>query len=318
MGKQARREAQAATQGDALRQLILGLQYERGEGVPQDKAQAAQLYRQAADQGLADVQYRLGLCYMNGAGVPEDMAQAARLYQQAADQGLDGAWFGLDILYEKGDGVPQDIAQAARLYRQAADQGLTDDAQCNLGLCYEHGKGVRYDIGEAVALYRLAIAGECVRTNLSLGLCFEKGRGVPIDRAEAERLYQLAVRSGSADDAHALTSESMSTLDGAIAGPLRRMALVVALQLTRDAVFNLNLAARLGDTTTAEHLATLAGRRDVTSACCVGCGASRKLKTCSKCGVARFCVMECTTRVWPAHKASCKAWRKDAGGQAED
>jgi hypothetical protein len=23
-------------------------------------------------------------------------------------------------------------------------------------------------------------------------------------------------------------------------------------------------------------------------------------------------------RMWPAHKASCKAWRKDAGGQAED
>jgi hypothetical protein len=44
----------------------------------------------------------------------------------------------------------------------------------------------------------------------------------------------------------------------------------------------------------------------------------RKLKTCSKCRVARFCDMECTVRMWPVHKASCKAWRKDSGGKAQD
>jgi hypothetical protein len=95
------------------------------------------------------------------------------------------------------------------------------------------------------------------------------------------------------------------------------MTPAVALQLTRDAVYDLDLAARARDSAAAE-LATLLGRRDVTSACCVGCGASRKLKTCSKCRVARFCDMECMARVWPAHKASCKAWCKDAGGHAED
>jgi TPR repeat protein len=213
-----------------------------------------------------------------------------------------------------GNGVLQDKVQAARLYQQAADQGHAI-AQFNLGMCYEHGKGVRYDIGEAVALYLLAIAGGHVLSNLSLGLCFENGRGVPLDRAEAERLYQ---RSGFAPAAHALTSASIGTLDSATTGPSSGMTPAVALQLTSDAVYNLNLAARLGDSAAAELLATLAGRRDVTSACCVGCGASRKLKTCSRCRVARFCDMDCTKRMWEAHKASCKAWRKDTGGQAED
>jgi transcriptional regulator GlxA family with amidase domain len=91
-----------------------------------------------------------------------------------------------------------------------------------------------------------------------------------------------------------------------------------ALERTRDAVYHLNLAARLGDRAAAEYLALLAGRRDVTSACCVGCGASRKLKLCNKCRIALFCDMECTLRMWPAHKASCKAWRKDSGGKAQD
>jgi hypothetical protein len=96
------------------------------------------------------------------------------------------------------------------------------------------------------------------------------------------------------------------------------MAPAVALERTRDAVYDLNLAARLGDSAAAEHLATLAGKREVTSACCVGCGASRKLKTCSKRSVACFCDKECSARMWPAHKESCKAWRKDSGGQAKD
>jgi TPR repeat protein len=160
-------------------------------------------------------------------------------------------------------------------------------------------------MGEAVALYRLAIAGRCVAADASLGLCFEKGRGVPLDSAEAERLCQVAARSGSA---HVLTSLLIAISHG--------MAPAVSLEDTCDAVCRLNIAARLGDGAAAEHLATLAGRRDMMSACCVGCGASRKLKTCSKCCVARFCDMECTARMWPAHKASCKAWRKDSAGQA--
>jgi hypothetical protein len=88
----------------------------------------------------------------------------------------------------------------------------------------------------------------------------------------------------------------------------------VALERIRDAVYDLNLAACLGVSAAAELLSSLAGRCDVMAVCCVGCGASRKLKTCSRCRVARFCDTECTARVWPAHTASCKAWRKDSGG----
>jgi hypothetical protein len=190
-------------------------------------------------------------------------------------------------------------------------------AQYALGICYEHGTGVRYDMGEAVTFYRLAIAGECVQANVNLGLCFEKGRGWPRDRAEAERLYQLAARTASGS-AHATARAFIAALDDAIAAAPRSMAPASAIEMIRDAVCGLNLVAPLGDRAAAEHLASLAGRRDVTSACCVGCGTSLKLKKCSKCRIARFCDMECTARMWPAHKAICKAWHRDAGGQAED
>jgi TPR repeat protein len=355
----ARLFRQAAEQGFADAQINLGLCYEEGEGVPQDKAQAARLFRQAADQGNAMALYTLGVIYETGDGVPQDKAQAARLFLLATDQGFTGTpsdfgirdkegngvldhtgpasvfgvWaqrarqlrqaadqgdavtqYVLGLCYKTGEGVPQDKAQAARLFRQAADKGDVK-AQYELGVCCEHGNGVRHDTVEAVARYRLAIAGGHVGANANLGLCFEKGRGVPLDRAEAERLYQLAARSGSA---HARTKACLSYLDDAIDGPPHGMAPALALDLTRNAVFELNLAARLGDSAAAEHLVSLAGRRDVTSACCVGCGALRKLKTCSKCRVARFCDTECTARMWPAHKASCKAWRRASSGQDED
>jgi TPR repeat protein len=167
-------------------------------------------------------------------------------------------------------------------------------------------------MGEAVALCRLAITGGSANAHATRGLCFEKGRDVPLDRAEAERLYQLSARSISAP---VLTSAFMGTLNCVVAGASCGVAPAFALDLTHDAVYGLNLAARLGDSAAAEHLASLAGVRDVVSACCVGCGASRKLKLCNKCRVARFCDMECTARMWPAHKTSCKAWRKGPGGK---
>ena len=42
-----------AEQGDAEAQWSLGLAYAKGEGVPQDDAEAARWYRLAAEQGYA-------------------------------------------------------------------------------------------------------------------------------------------------------------------------------------------------------------------------------------------------------------------------
>ena len=44
----------------------------------------------------------------------------------------------------------------------------------------------------------------------------------------------------------------------------------------------------------------------------MGCIATRKLKTCKKCHVARFCGAECQQRTWPEHKPHCKRWEAEA------
>jgi hypothetical protein len=64
-------------------------------------------------------------------------------------------------------------------------------------------------------------------------------------------------------------------------------------------------------------LKVLASERAYVSSCCMGCGATRKLKTCAKCRVARFCGAECVRSAWPAHKPHCKRWEAEGAAAAE-
>ena len=65
-----------AEQGFAEAQYNLGVMYERGEGVAQDKAEAVTWCRKAAKQEHAEAKFSLGVMYHNGEGVPEDKVQA--------------------------------------------------------------------------------------------------------------------------------------------------------------------------------------------------------------------------------------------------
>jgi TPR repeat protein len=102
-----------AEQGDARAQAALGGMYNTGDGVAQDRVQAASWYRKAADQGLADAQTHLGLMYQYAEGVPRDYVQAVSWYRKAADQGEPVAQFSLGFMYRSGQGVPRDCVQAA-------------------------------------------------------------------------------------------------------------------------------------------------------------------------------------------------------------
>ena len=56
-------------------------------------------------------------------GVAQDYAEAARLYRLAAAQGNAGAQSNLGYIFENGNGVAKDRAEAIRWYRLAAAQG---------------------------------------------------------------------------------------------------------------------------------------------------------------------------------------------------
>lgn len=97
--------------------------YAEGDGVPQDKAQAAAWYREAALMGDVDASMRLACMYADGNGVPRDMDKAILWYHWAASTGSGEAMLELGRIYAEGDGVPQDKWMAAAWYFEACDHG---------------------------------------------------------------------------------------------------------------------------------------------------------------------------------------------------
>ena len=80
---------EAATAGEVLAQLSLGLMYRTGRGVPRDDAEAVRWFRAVADRGFAIGQINLAFMYLDGLGVERDDAKAAALLMRAATLAVD-------------------------------------------------------------------------------------------------------------------------------------------------------------------------------------------------------------------------------------
>ena len=124
----------AADLGDPDSICVLASKYRNGDGVPVDKAHAAELYRRAADAGDMEAQYDFAFMLDSGEGIPEDRAEAERYFRLSADQGDTDACLCIGgILFERGD-----YGEAESYFFNAA---MKDDvrAQYNLGLLYSGG-----------------------------------------------------------------------------------------------------------------------------------------------------------------------------------
>ncbi len=130
-----------ADRGIAVAQLVLGVMYGGGHGVPKNDAEAANWLHKAADQGRPEAQTILGVMYVKGQGVPQNDAKAAKWFRKAADQDHAAAQSNLGLMHARGQGVAQNGAEAAKWFRKAADNGLVE-AQTILGLMYVKGQGV--------------------------------------------------------------------------------------------------------------------------------------------------------------------------------
>ena len=70
---------------------MLGIMFEKGEGVKQDYAEAAKWYQKAADKDDELSQYRLGRLLEKGLGVEENLNEAIKLYRKSAKKNNSNA-----------------------------------------------------------------------------------------------------------------------------------------------------------------------------------------------------------------------------------
>jgi len=76
-----------AKQGNATAQLLLGLMYSVGKGIPRDDEEAFYWLTESAEQGNAEAQLHLGFVYENGKGTPQDYEKALYWFTKSAEQG---------------------------------------------------------------------------------------------------------------------------------------------------------------------------------------------------------------------------------------
>ncbi len=80
-------------------------------------------YRALAKVGNPHAEYNIGVMYDLGTGVEQDRTEAVIWYRKAANQGHDKAQFNLGFLYANGDGVSQELVLAYKWLELAAIQG---------------------------------------------------------------------------------------------------------------------------------------------------------------------------------------------------
>ncbi len=93
---------------------------------PEEQERVQAMYEDAAAQGGAEEQALLGALFAEGQCVPQDYAKARAWYAKAASQGHAGAQYGLGQIFEHGLGVPRDPIVARAWYTRAAESGLEE------------------------------------------------------------------------------------------------------------------------------------------------------------------------------------------------
>ena len=106
-----------------------------------DKKEDIFLLNQQAAHWQVDAQFQLGLMYDDGESISQDRLKAVRWWTKAAEQGHVEAQLNLGLMYTNGVWVPQDDSKAGKWLKKAGKQGQVD-AQLNLGLIYADGVGI--------------------------------------------------------------------------------------------------------------------------------------------------------------------------------
>ena len=141
--------------GNPLAQVMRGMMYEAGHGVPQDFGEARLLYELAAAQDHAPAFGLLGRIYETGRAGTHDLVRAIDLYERGIAAGDEWAAFFRGFQYDIGEGAEHNLAEAVRLYRMAAEKG-NPRALTRLGALHMNGDGVERDLAEARRLLEMA------------------------------------------------------------------------------------------------------------------------------------------------------------------
>lgn len=179
----------AAQMGEILAQDNLAQYYEKGIGVKQDYAKAAELYEEVALSPEPSIfggmpkaphcaaAFALGRLYENGLLPNASMQEAIKWYKYSAELGEADANLKLAELYFEGRGVEQNYAESLNC--------ISDALYCNMSFNYDK----LFDLCQK--LLGKVEGSEWVILSI-IADCYERGWGVEMDESKADEYHKKA------------------------------------------------------------------------------------------------------------------------------
>ena len=149
-----------AEQGVAQAQHLLGWVVGKKTKAARSHGEALKLFREAVRNGCLHSYKYIGLIFELGQGVPQNKTYAVACYHTAAYWGDSQAQNKLGILYRDGVDVRRDLDHAFHWFFEAARRGNTEGL-CNLANLFKEGVGVGKDLVQSALFFDLAMGLGC-------------------------------------------------------------------------------------------------------------------------------------------------------------
>lgn len=193
-------DSAAVAKGDVDAAYRLGMLYQYGWGVGQDRPLALQFMLQAAESDHAMAQYEAGRMSALGYDGAQNYVEALKWYEAAASQGLPTAMTALANMYAKGLGTSINNDKAFEWYLKAAELG-NNQALVELGVLYATGAGVNKDYAKTFEYWLKAAESGYKPIFGRLGILYYDGIGVKQNFNEA---FNWMTKAGQIGDAAAI------------------------------------------------------------------------------------------------------------------
>ncbi|KAJ3436412.1 erad-associated e3 ubiquitin-protein ligase component-related [Anaeramoeba flamelloides] len=226
----------AEKNNDAKSQLILGIMYQSGNGVTENKEKALEYFKLSAKQGNLIAQRKLALRYLsegkrnnkeksnywmtlsakqgnsgsinniainhlNGFGVEKNSYKSISNFRKAIKLKNANAYNSLGILYLNGEGVPKNLNIAFKLFFKSHYLGSSNGTE-SLGFYYQyHNNNFHYNHkNTSYKMYNYYLRSakeENPDAQFALAICSLQGIGVTKSKKRAFQLFQKAAENGN-------------------------------------------------------------------------------------------------------------------------
>ena len=153
-------------------------------------------FKKSIEEGHIESMYRYGMMFHSGEGVEQNKKEAAKYLRMSAYSGNAKSMAFYGFILQHGDGIPIDKEEAVKLFQRGSELG-NDAAMNNYAYSLHVGNGVPVNKEEAIKYYKMAIEKGNSAAMVNYADMLRIGDHVPANKEEAIKYYKMAIEQGN-------------------------------------------------------------------------------------------------------------------------